>query len=60
MLKSIPKGNVITKVTLLPKVNAGKGTFRGAYCSSLVTPSGFALEARCKRLKAALRANLKY
>ncbi len=40
------------------KVNAGKGTFRGAYCTSLVTPNGFALEARCKRLKAALKANL--
>lgn len=40
------------------KVNAGKGTFRGAYCTSLVTPNGFSLEARCKRLKAALKANL--
>lgn len=40
------------------KVNAGKGTFRGTYCTSLVTPNGFALEARCKRLKAALKANL--
>lgn len=43
----------------LAKVNQGKGTFRGAYASSLVTPDHFALTARCKRLQCALSENLK-
>lgn len=43
----------------LPRVNQGKGVFRGAYASSLVTPDHFALTARCKRLQRALAENLK-
>lgn len=43
----------------LPRVNQGKGTFRGVYASSLVTPDHFALTARCKRLQRALAENLK-
>ena len=47
------------KTNSIPKVNQGRGVYVGKCGASLVTPDHFAMQARCNRLKRALKENLK-
>lgn len=48
------------KISCNIKINQGKGIFASANGASLTTPDGFAMQARCQRLKRALRQNIKW
>lgn len=47
------------KTNSIPKINKGRGVYAGKCGASLVTPDHFAMQARCNRLKRALKENLK-
>ena len=47
------------KINIIPKINQGRGVYVGKCGASLVTPDYFAMQARCNRLKRALKENLK-